>query len=486
MAEQSSISASVEYRAPVFLRGLALFALLVTLLLALIAFMAWRVEGAVIGAWTLPLWAAMAGYWLWQWRQWAQRFRLYPDRLTVWLLGRPLCTLPYGDLQAVRLDRGQLHLTTPDETHTLQGDPNTMASLAAALLVRVPALDPAKGGIALPIRVDAPRQPVILLTIFGLLIGAVGVGLGNAAISDVEFPNRVMALLFAGGMVGMAGMALYWLLCTFVWRYTFDQAVITVRHSLRTVRYDPTELRQIRLTERTVTHRNITKTLYTLQLTFAHSALLIVQPGAQNDPFVYAETYEKVMLTQLLTQLETLYAMHLTATTPLPAVTTRWLDPKTDWHPQPGVMKPPDFIIEHHSHPAELRVTILNYGERQPGAEDVQLQLSRPLAGQQIFDTTNGDASFSTSGAYLLLTTPFLLIAIEAHTMQAWHYALPDRTMLYHAGWEGERLVGKMIPYGKRADAAITIGPYTWTEVTTAWQPGLGHAPAFTPRRNQP
>lgn len=470
-----------EYQAPPFLRGLAIFALITALLLTLIALMAWWVEGARMGLWTLPIWLGMAGYWVWQWRCWAQCFRLYPDRLTVLTPGRPLCTLSYNDLQAMHLQRGRLHLITPHQTHILHGDPNTIASLAAALLTHVPALDPTRGALTLPIRVDAPRQPVIVLNIFGLLISALGVGLGNAAISDVEFPNRGMALLFAGVMVGMAGLSLYWLLFTFVWRYSFDQRVISVRYSLRTVRYDPTNLRQITLTARDVTHRGFTQTLYTLRLTFAQGAPLIVQPAAQNHPFDYADAHEKVLLTQLLTRLERLYAMVL-APTPLPAVTTRWLNPKTDWQPPPGMTKPPDYIIEHHSHPADLRVTILNYGERQPGAEDVQLHLSRPLAGQQIFDTTNGDATFSASGAYLLLATPFLLIAVDAHTMQAWHYALPDRTMLYHAGWEGERLAGKMIPYGKRVDAAIMIGPYTWAEVTDQWQPGVGRAAAFTSR----
>lgn len=71
-------------------------------------------------------------------------------------------------------------------------------------------------------------------------------------------------------------------------------------------------------------------------------------------------------------------------------------------------------------------MTVLNYGERQPGAEDVLLHLSRPVAGQQTFDATNGDATFSASGAYLLLTMPFLLITMDAQTMQAWHFALPQ------------------------------------------------------------
>lgn len=32
---------------------------------------------------------------------------------------------------------------------------------------------------------------------------------------------------------------------------------------------------------------------------------------------------------------------------------------------------------------------------------------------------------------------PFLLIAIDAQTMQAGHFTLPNQTMLYSAGWGG-------------------------------------------------
>lgn len=162
---------------------------------------------------------------------------------------------------------------------------------------------------------------------------------------------------------------------------------------------------------------------------------------------------------------------------PTPALITRWLDPKTAWQPVPGApAHPPHFIVEHTSHPADLQVTIFNYGERQPGAEDVLVQLSRPVAGQQLFTTTNGDASFSDNGAYLLLTMPFLLIAIDAHTMQSWHYALPDRTMLLNAGWAGTQVVGKLLAYSQPTAAATPIGPYPWDAITTQWQPGLGTA----------
>lgn len=187
-----------------------------------------------------------------------------------------------------------------------------------------------------------------------------------------------------------------------------------------------------------------------------------------------------------------------TITTPLPAVdsavttapvtttpvtttpvTTRALDPKTAWQGFLGETgRLPHFISEHYSQPADLRVLVLNYGERQPGAEDILLYLNRPVAGEQYFDTTNGAAFFSASGAYLLLTMPFLLIAIDAYTLQAWHYTLPDRTMLLSAGWSAECVVGQLVAYGKRTDEAEPLGPWTWGELTRTWPPGLGRAAA--------
>lgn len=167
---------------------------------------------------------------------------------------------------------------------------------------------------------------------------------------------------------------------------------------------------------------------------------------------------------------------------PNAAVITRWLNPQTEWQPPPnGRVDRPHWLVEHYARSADLRVTVVNYGERQPGAEDVWLHLSRPVAGQQTLDTTNGNAVFSASGAYLLLTMPFLLIAMDAQTMQAWHFALPDRTMLLSAEWAGEQVVGKLLAYGQPTTAASTIGPYPWATITTQWQPGLGPAAVTVP-----
>ncbi|MEZ4865833.1 MAG: hypothetical protein R3C14_31255 [Caldilineaceae bacterium] len=462
------VSVHTEICAPGYLRGLAFFALVFTPILALIAFLAWWVDGAAVGLWTLPLWLGMAAYWLWQWQVWARRFRLDEERLTVLTPGRVPLQVLYTDLVDLQVVRSRVLLTTPTKIFHLHGDANTLAELAAALIARAPILRAARASAPrLPIVIAAPRQSVLIMGGFGLLIGLLGLGLMQAAITEVEFPDRVLAVIFAGIMVIMGGVLLYWLLWTFVWHYTFAADAIAVRHSLYMARYDPTQLRQMALQQSEVTTRGIRRTLYTLRLEFATGPALIVQPGGQNYPFDYAEVHEKLLLTQLLAQLQRAYI--------IPTVTRRNLDPATHWEPLAGEsLQRPDFIIELYSLPADLRVTIHNHGERQPGAETIYLHLSRPVAGQQRLHTTNGGAIFSESGLYLLLHTPFLLIAIDAQTRQAWHYRLPPRTMLLTCGWEAERIVGKMVPYGKRAADAESIGPWSWTMITHQWQPGLG------------
>jgi hypothetical protein len=136
----------------------------------------------------------------------------------------------------------------------------------------------------------------------------------------------------------------------------------------------------------------------------------------------------------------------------------------------------PDFGFELISIPTGLQVTVLNYGERQPAAENVLLKFNRPILGHEQLRTTNGDASFSESGKLLLLQTPFLLIVVDAATQQTWHFALPNRTMLTNSHWTGDQLRARLLAYGKPTGGEQTLGPWTWEEICRHWQPGLGRA----------
>ena len=136
----------------------------------------------------------------------------------------------------------------------------------------------------------------------------------------------------------------------------------------------------------------------------------------------------------------------------------------------------PHYAVEHTSHSADLSVTVLNYGERQPGAETVLLRLSRAVDGLRNIWTTNGDAQFSPSGRLLALNLPFQVIVIDGATLQARHVALPNRTMLLGAKWDGERFVARYLAYGNASDAAETIGPLALVEIAQLWQAGLGPA----------
>lgn len=165
-----------------------------------------------------------------------------------------------------------------------------------------------------------------------------------------------------------------------------------------------------------------------------------------------------------------------TTPAPQPAVTQRHLGadelaPFRD--PKSGV---PHYGVEHISHTADLRATVLNYGERQPGAETVLLRLSRAIDGLRNIWTTNGEAQFSPSGMLLALNLPFQVIVIDAATMRARHYALPYRTMLLSANWDAERFAARYLAYGKPSSAAETLGPLTWADIVQQWPAGLGPA----------
>lgn len=375
----------------------------------------------------------------------------------------------------------------------LRGDANTLAQLTTTLEQRLSELHyPQTELPSLPLLIRANRQPILLMNLFGLLIGALGIGLLNAALDDVEMQNRAFAIGFSWVMIGLAGVTLYWLLVTFVWHYRFSEERIEVKHSIHTESHDVSLLRKAELQQRSVTSRGVTKTLYTLELQFADGKKLTVQPGVQNYPFEYAETYEKVRLSQLLAQIQSIYQTQLLHhSTPIQAskqteqagmtemeshpiqITTIPLD--VDNLPWPEI-KTPDYAYQLHSQPVDLTVTVVNYGERQPGAETIHLRLSRPVEGVSLFDTTNGEASFSTSGNLLLLHTLFSALVIDCRSMNGWRYTVRDRALFLDLAWKGESVRGRILGYGKQTSEAEPFGPWNLEEIMQQWQPGLGQA----------
>lgn len=161
--------------------------------------------------------------------------------------------------------------------------------------------------------------------------------------------------------------------------------------------------------------------------------------------------------------------MTLDQTHPLP-VTRRTLSrAELAQHPRAD-QRLPDHGTLLTSRPADLQVLVLNYGERQPGAEDVLLKLSRPVMGQVLLDTTNGDAHFSPSGLLLAFALPFEVIAIDCASMHARRFALPNRTMLMSAAWEDDRLLVRYLAYARPVSEAMTLGPLSWDAIALGWE----------------
>ncbi|MFN8441630.1 MAG: hypothetical protein U0175_12700 [Caldilineaceae bacterium] len=493
MSQYSLPTPFVELRTPPALRATALFGIFFVPVLLFIAWMAWWVEGAVLGLWTLPLWMGMELYWLWQWRVWAQRMRLHGDHLEILMPFAPTSKIAYDQIQAIHLAYGSLQIVTEAESIHLRGDANTLAQLTTALERRLSELHLSVNDTpTVPLLIRSNRQQIVLVNLFGLLIGALGISLLKVAFDDVEMKDRGFAIGFGWLMIGLAGAALYWLLVPFVWHYRFGKEHIEVKHSIHTESYDVSLLRKAELQQRSVTSRGITKTLYTLELQFANGRKLIVQPGAQNYPFEYAETYENVRLIRLLAQLHAIYSTQLQSQTisALPRQSTEKLETKPVESPRTVITiipldvaalpwpetKTPDYAYQLHSQPVDLTVTVVNYGERQPGAETVHLRLSRPVAGVSTFDTTNGVASFSQSGNLLLLHTLFSALVIDCRSMNVWRYTVRNRALFLDLVWEGEQLRGSVIGYGKSMSEAESFGPWSLEEIMQQWQAGLGQA----------
>ena len=500
MSDKPVQKSYTEFRTPPLLRGTAIFGMIVSALLVFISFMAWSAEGAAFGLWLLPLWLGMGLYWLRQWWLWTRRIQLASDHLMIITPFVAPQRLDYTQIIALDLDRSLLHLNTTQSVLQLRGDANTCARVAEALEKVVPALRKAKEEApALPIVVAAQTQPVLLSAFFGLLIGAAGIALLYSAIVGVELENRGAMAAFGVAMLALCGAALYWLLVTFVWHYRFDKEQIEVRQSLRSQLFPVELLREIALHQRNETTRGVTKTLHTLHMRFADRQHLTIQPGAQNYPFDYPETYERILLERLLAQLRLAYQSSLQPPTAKPAEKQDKQDepmPGNQPISSPMAMTPQtqavtrteldvaslpqqdgrfaDYAYQLYSAPADLTVTLINYGERQPAAETVEIRLSRGIAGEESFSTTNGNALFSESGQILLLHDSFLLIVVETRSMSAWHFPVGERIFLVGAHWQGEQLYFSRLPYGRPSSETETLGPLSLQEIIRECDLGVG------------
>ena len=148
-----------------------------------------------------------------------------------------------------------------------------------------------------------------------------------------------------------------------------------------------------------------------------------------------------------------------------------------------------DFCQQLHSFQNLLTVDVLNYGERQPGAEDVILHFSRPIGPHHCMclSSTNGAAKFSPNGKYLIVHDLFSIIAVAitagAAPLEAWHFSVPQRHLLLSLAWDDECVVGQTLGYGKPMDAVTRLGPWTWDVLVATWQPGLGEKLTIQPCR---
>ncbi|MBI1299846.1 hypothetical protein GC175_33390 [bacterium] len=307
-----STSAASDYRHPVWLGRTAIFALGVSFLLMTFSVLTWTQEGNEMGLWLLPIWLLMAAYWLRQWIHWTTWFQLADAELVIWRM-RSARLIARAEITGVALKGKSLKIETASGTVRLPGHVNLLARVSAALDGWVPRS--ARPQPVWPCVVSADWMPPLFMCLFGAFLLALGV---SGLIWSFSAPNddtamQVFQIVFMFTIIALGLGQIVHFLWRFVWRYRFDDQQIEVRTTLRTHRYDPRLIKDMLLTEESVTYRGITRILVRLRVTFCSGQLLIIQPGAQNYPWDYAEVVESYRLTRLLAQLRSQYGHYLRA-----------------------------------------------------------------------------------------------------------------------------------------------------------------------------
>lgn len=310
----ASVIADIRY-APA-LRYISLLGALTFLGIAVISWLAYRVEGAQFGLVLLWPMLGIGLGWLIALAAAPQSVRFGPDHLTVqrWL---GLKKMPYTTITAVVQTWPFIMLRAG--THTLylpQLFANDDAKLKQALEAHVPVAQQARAqrlARGLPIVLTGKIAAPLLMTLSGLGLLAFGVGSGGYALFnpiEQQGLDRIGLLLFSLVSVILGASLVYLLLWTYPYRTTFTLAYMTQHFLARTTTQPMQGVVGFQAGYTSRIMRGIPRRVYHITFTYANGTTFRWTPHEFSFPIDYVEAEAAGFVNELTDQLRRAYRSH--------------------------------------------------------------------------------------------------------------------------------------------------------------------------------
>ena len=293
-----------------------MFCLLITLLLAILSWLAFFVEGMTVALPLMLLWLLMGAYWATTLATMAECVTFDATHLHVYFhlyKWRQHHVLAYADMQTVRATPLGLFIRTARQSLILSSiHPTICEAIHGELEQRVPVAQAAYQArfAAVPVVLSTKRLAPIFFLCFGLCLIVVAVAMVYQNVTSLQSPSLgdwVLVIAFSVVCLALGGGLCYALLCHYVWRYTFTPFAIQARYSLWTKEWAASDIRAIEVVGEAHSHRGFTHTEWHLVLHFAHAPTLSVSRSQWSAPFDSSEAAEERLLRQLSARLQALY-----------------------------------------------------------------------------------------------------------------------------------------------------------------------------------
>lgn len=306
--------ALTEYRYPPFLRLIIAVCLPFSLLLAVISWLAYQIDGAMIGLYMLPVWALMSVFWAYTLATMPQWVRFEETQLAIGYWRRQY-RLPYAEIHTVRWRPwGLLIGTTRAQVLLSRVHPNVVAAIHGELEQRVPVAQARYRHrfAEFPLSLRARRVAPIFSLLFGPLLIALALGSLNYLLTENDSSSTVSSLFMfvisTSWLILGLGLC-YAVLCNYIWRYTFTADRIRARYSLHQREWPTRSIQSIGMVSEKSIYRGVTRIHWRIDIEFTDGEKLAVSPSQWGARLNNSDVQDKLLLRQLIERLHALYPL---------------------------------------------------------------------------------------------------------------------------------------------------------------------------------